>query len=324
MGFVFRKSVKLLPGVKLNFSKSGLSSISFGGRSGRVTVGSKRTTTSFSLPRTGLRYQTSSSNRSSHSRKLHSIFSDDIPNNRYYSKSSDNPWTDKTQWGCTSLVVGVSFFFLFCIGGNFDWAIGSLIIFGLLYVLLVHVFNKRHIHFHGFHNSTASPSDKECSEDDSHNESTEIAVHENRYTATLKAAVVSSFMVEHQSRLRVYEDSKKLMATTVNFDVFLRRADNAIDFIKWCFEQKKAGMPVNANMSETDAMDDFCKVFNQHCVRIGRTIADTAQTPIKARNAIPKLELIQSSLKPAYNRAECNAEMNTLVYKMKSAADTKK
>ncbi|MBD5197839.1 MAG: DUF4236 domain-containing protein, partial [Bacteroidales bacterium] len=45
MGLIFRKSIKVMPGVKLNFSKKGMSSISFGGKGGRVTFGSKRTTT---------------------------------------------------------------------------------------------------------------------------------------------------------------------------------------------------------------------------------------------------------------------------------------
>ena len=61
MGFIFRKSIKLAPGVKLNFSKNGMSSVSFGGKGGRVSVGSKRTTTTVGIPGTGIRYQTSKS-----------------------------------------------------------------------------------------------------------------------------------------------------------------------------------------------------------------------------------------------------------------------
>ena len=61
MGLSFRRSVKIAPGIKLNFSKSGVST-SFGGRGltyntrGRVTA---------SIPGTGIRYTTSTGGRPS-------------------------------------------------------------------------------------------------------------------------------------------------------------------------------------------------------------------------------------------------------------------
>ena len=67
MGFRFRKSIKLLPGIKLNFSKSGVSttigkagaSINISGRGTRGTVG---------IPGTGVSYSENlSSTSSSHS-----------------------------------------------------------------------------------------------------------------------------------------------------------------------------------------------------------------------------------------------------------------
>ena len=67
MGFRFRKSIKLLPGIKLNFSKSGVSttlgkagaSINISGRGTRGTVG---------IPGTGVSYtENLSSTAASHS-----------------------------------------------------------------------------------------------------------------------------------------------------------------------------------------------------------------------------------------------------------------
>lgn len=59
MGFRFRKSIKILPGVRINLSKKGVSSISIGRRGATVNIranGEKRAT--FGIPGTGLSWQT--------------------------------------------------------------------------------------------------------------------------------------------------------------------------------------------------------------------------------------------------------------------------
>lgn len=53
MGFRFRKSFRIIPGVRLNFSKSG-TSVSFGGRGFTYNVGPKGTRKTLSIPGTGL------------------------------------------------------------------------------------------------------------------------------------------------------------------------------------------------------------------------------------------------------------------------------
>ncbi len=55
MGFRFSKKVKILPGVRLNFSKSG-TSISVGRRGASMNVNKNRVKTTFSLPGTGISY----------------------------------------------------------------------------------------------------------------------------------------------------------------------------------------------------------------------------------------------------------------------------
>lgn len=58
MGFRFRKSIKLLPGVRLNLNKNS-TSVSFGGRGARYTVSSTgKRTASVGIPGTGLSYST--------------------------------------------------------------------------------------------------------------------------------------------------------------------------------------------------------------------------------------------------------------------------
>lgn len=64
MGLRFRKSIKLLPGVRLNLNKKS-TSISFGGRGARYTVSSTgKKTASVGIPGTGLSYSTTVGDKS--------------------------------------------------------------------------------------------------------------------------------------------------------------------------------------------------------------------------------------------------------------------
>lgn len=63
MGWRFRKSVKIAPGVRVNFGKKS-TSVSFGGKGFRTTYSSTgRKTTSFGIPGTGLSYSKSTSTK---------------------------------------------------------------------------------------------------------------------------------------------------------------------------------------------------------------------------------------------------------------------
>jgi hypothetical protein len=57
MGFRFRKNISLLPGVKLNLSKSG-ASVSLGGRGLAYNIGRKGTRATVGLPGSGLSHST--------------------------------------------------------------------------------------------------------------------------------------------------------------------------------------------------------------------------------------------------------------------------
>lgn len=57
MGFRFQKRIKILPGVSVNLSKSGIST-SVGVKGARVTMGNGKTRTTVGLPGTGLSHIT--------------------------------------------------------------------------------------------------------------------------------------------------------------------------------------------------------------------------------------------------------------------------
>ena len=53
MGFRFQKRIKILPGITINLSKSGLST-SFGPRGAKVTLGHGQTRTTLGIPGSGI------------------------------------------------------------------------------------------------------------------------------------------------------------------------------------------------------------------------------------------------------------------------------
>ncbi|RYY79549.1 MAG: DUF4236 domain-containing protein [Moraxellaceae bacterium] len=56
MGFRFRKSIKILPGVKVNITQKGVSSVSVGGKGLTVNQGKRGTRVTASLRGSGLSY----------------------------------------------------------------------------------------------------------------------------------------------------------------------------------------------------------------------------------------------------------------------------
>lgn len=61
MGFNFRKSLKIAPGVKINITKKGVSSLSVGKNGARVNVGKKGIKTTVGIPGSGISYSKHSS-----------------------------------------------------------------------------------------------------------------------------------------------------------------------------------------------------------------------------------------------------------------------
>jgi Protein of unknown function (DUF4236)/Bacterial SH3 domain len=57
MGWRFRRSFRIVPGIRLNLGKSGFTSLSVGGRGATLNLGKRGVTSTVSLPGTGLSYQ---------------------------------------------------------------------------------------------------------------------------------------------------------------------------------------------------------------------------------------------------------------------------
>ncbi|AUZ06363.2 hypothetical protein ADP71_31850 [Vitreoscilla sp. C1] len=58
MGWRFRKSIKILPGVRVNIGKKGISSVSVGRRGASINVGKRGTHANVGIPGSGLSYRT--------------------------------------------------------------------------------------------------------------------------------------------------------------------------------------------------------------------------------------------------------------------------
>lgn len=61
MSFRFRKQINILPGLKLNISKKGVSSVSAGKKGAMVNLGRRGMSQTVGLPGTGLSYRTDKS-----------------------------------------------------------------------------------------------------------------------------------------------------------------------------------------------------------------------------------------------------------------------
>jgi hypothetical protein len=81
MGFRFHKSVKLFPGFRLNFSKSG-TSLSVGGRGATVNFSDRGTRTTLSLPGTGLSYVSTSGASRAHRASASAVPAQPAPRGR--------------------------------------------------------------------------------------------------------------------------------------------------------------------------------------------------------------------------------------------------
>lgn len=56
MGFRFRKSIKILPGIRINVSNKGVNSVSVGGRGAKMNIGKKGIRNTVGIPGSGLSY----------------------------------------------------------------------------------------------------------------------------------------------------------------------------------------------------------------------------------------------------------------------------
>lgn len=104
------------------------------------------------------------------------------------------------------------------------------------------------------------------------------------------------FLIEYNNRVRIFEDSQRICQETINFDVFLRRADEILSFIEWSYKMKDLKILKATYENKIDAISEFDSFFNHHCLRIAKCI--------KGANKVEELKLIDKSLRPASNFRE--------------------
>ena len=100
MGLRFRKSVKIAPGVKINFNKKS-SSVTFGGKGIHYTVNSKgKKTASVGIPGTGISYTQSSRGGSGSKSHKNTKGGEQatMPQNNFQGSDPNKKWYQKTGW----------------------------------------------------------------------------------------------------------------------------------------------------------------------------------------------------------------------------------
>lgn len=112
MGFRFRKSIKILPGVRVNLGKSGVSSVSVGPRGSTVTAGKSGVRHTIGLPGTGLSWSHRLTSRPAGRAAADSIEAPAAPLLEYDRATGEwRPATPRVSW---------------------DWAAGARVLLGIL------------------------------------------------------------------------------------------------------------------------------------------------------------------------------------------------
>ncbi len=78
MGFRYRKQIKVIPGVKLNVTKNGLSSISVGKRGSSININKQGTKATVGIPNSGMSYSTKRKKAVSNQAQQNYDYSDNI------------------------------------------------------------------------------------------------------------------------------------------------------------------------------------------------------------------------------------------------------
>lgn len=127
---------------------------------------------------------------------------------------------------------------------------------------------------------------------------------------------LASFKAEYSRRVQIYEDSKRIVPETNDIAVLQRRCNEVLDFFEWLHQYIEMGIPIKVNMTLDETREDTAKVFNNNAVRIAKSIAQKADTPRKAKNAISKLESVKSLLWDAENRGDSESSINVLIFNL--------
>lgn len=109
MGFRFRKSIKILPGLKINLTHKGISSASIGTPSASLNIGKKGTRTSVGIPGTGLSY----SKHQSYKNRASNPENPSQEQQPFYTPDTEQPKSNISIWvifGLFCFIVGAIIF----------------------------------------------------------------------------------------------------------------------------------------------------------------------------------------------------------------------
>lgn len=215
MGFKFRKSKKILPGVKLNFSKKGVG-VSFGGKRARYSISpTGRRTTSFKIA-PGLTYSTSSGGSRKRVKKR---------TNSYKKRSAayEQPKANIKNSNAAAIIIGaVAFIFLgiFSVELNFNPILTkTLFIIILIFVvafMLINNIPSLKMYILNLILKNKNENNNNFSKDLQHLDlSNELMSHETKTVDMSEYSAANS--------LRIFRDSIKIISETANPDTFFSR-----------------------------------------------------------------------------------------------------
>ena len=144
MGWRFRKYIKIAPGVKLNISKSGVST-TFGGKGASINVGKDGAYLNTSIPGTGL-YNRQKITMGKRSYRTSSMYN-------YQESSNDSYFKIGNNWGCVFRWLGLFFLIslLIIIGkilfGDFEFTENNTFILAFLSISVLLIFMKPIMNF---------------------------------------------------------------------------------------------------------------------------------------------------------------------------------
>lgn len=200
-------------------------------------------------------------------------------------------------------ILGIVGSFMFFFAGNVGWgllgiAISFIILMPLAFIL-ADKFNRDDMKEEVCYNNYKSTS-------------FDTSRHESYISASRKVA----FYSELENRQRIFADSNRIVDTTNNFETFERRMADLLDHIEWSYRMQREGMPVKVNMTYGQAIADWGVCYNDNAVRIAKHISASADTAQKAKNRIPKIEQIRSSLKDAPNKRGSGFSIDALLQRL--------
>ena len=144
------------------------------------------------------------------------------------------------------------------------------------------------------------------------------AEHRNGYE---QEASIAGFMVEAPNRLRIFNDSIRLIETTNNATTFIGRVSDIEEFLDWATEQVKNGMPLQMDGNILSVRKQIYELINSNALRV--SLAEFSKWNEKERKpgkrfdnatikAFEAVDGLLSCLKTGDNQSNVHSEMKNV------------